>query len=81
MTNKVKFIQGDLFERDLSEATAISLYLLNSLNAKLRPKLLELKPVTRIVSHAFDMGNWEPEQTVNVDGRMVYFWPVPEKKK
>lgn len=81
MTNKVKFIQGDLFERDLSEATAISLYLLNSLNAKLRPKLLELKPGTRIVSHAFDMGNWEPEQTVNVDGRMVYFWPVPEKKK
>jgi len=81
VTDKVKFIQGDLFEQDLSEATVISLYLLNSLNVKLRPKLLELKPGTRIVSHAFDMGDWAPEQTVNVDGRMVYFWTVPEKKK
>ncbi|RYF55633.1 MAG: class I SAM-dependent methyltransferase [Comamonadaceae bacterium] len=81
VTDKVKFIQGDLFEQDLSEATVISLYLLNSLNVKLRPKLLELKPGTRIVSHAFDMGDWAPEQTINVDGRMVYFWTVPEKKK
>jgi len=81
VTDKVKFIQGDLFQQDLSEATVISLYLLNSLNLKLRPKLLELKPGTRIVSHAFDMGDWEPEQTINVDGRMVYFWTVPEKKK
>lgn len=81
VTDKVKFIQGDLFEQDLSEATVISLYLLNSLNLKLRPKLLELKPGTRIVSHAFDMGDWAPEQTINVDGRMVYFWTVPEKKK
>ena len=81
VTDKVKFIQGDLFEQDLSEATVISLYLLNSLNLKLRPKLLELKPGTRIVSHAFDMGDWAPDQTVNVDGRMVYFWTVPEKKK
>lgn len=81
VTDKVKFIQGDLFEQDLSEATVISLYLLNSLNLKLRPKLLELKPGTRIVSHAFDMGDWAPEQTINVDARMVYFWTVPEKKK
>ncbi|VFR23999.1 Putative methyltransferase [plant metagenome] len=80
VTDKVKFIQADLFEQDLSEATVISLYLLNSLNLKLRPKLLALKPGTRIVSHAFDMGDWKPDQTVNVDGRMVYFWTVPEKK-
>ena len=80
VTDKVKFIQGDLFEQDLSEATVISLYLLNSLNLKLRPTLLNLKPGTRIVSHAFDMGDWKPDQTINVDGRTVYLWIVPEKK-
>ena len=80
VADKVKFTEADLFEQDFSEATVISLYLLNSLNLKLRPKLLELKPGTRIVSHAFDMGDWEPDETVNVDGRMVYFWTVPEKK-
>lgn len=79
VTDKVKFVQGDLFEQDLSEATVISLYLLPSLNLKLRPKLLALKPGTRIVSHAFDMGDWQPEQTVNVNGRTVYFWTVPAK--
>ncbi|CAM3692623.1 50S ribosomal protein L11 methyltransferase [Bordetella sputigena] len=77
VTDKVQFIQGDLFEQDLSKATVISLYLLPSLNLKLRPALLKLKPGTRIVSHAFDMGDWAPEQTLNVDGRMVYFWTVP----
>ncbi len=56
------------------------LYLLNSLNLKLRPKLLDLKPGTRIVSHAFDMGNWAPTQTIDVDGRSVYLWIVPQKK-
>lgn len=79
VTDKVKFIQADLFEQDLSEATVISLYLLPSLNLKLRPKLLALKPGTRIVSHAFDMGDWQPEQTLNVNGRTVYFWRVPGK--
>lgn len=77
VTDKVQFIQGDLFEQDLSKATVISLYLLPSLNLKLRPTLLKLKPGTRIVSHAFDMGDWAPEQMLNVDGRMVYFWTVP----
>ena len=80
VTDKVNFIQGDLFEQDLSEATVISLYLLNSLNLKLRPKLLDLKPGTRIISHAFDMGDWRPTETINVDGRTVYLWIVPEKK-
>ncbi len=81
VTDKVKFIQGDLFQQDLSEATVISLYLLSSLNVKLRPTLLNLKPGTRIVSHAFNMGDWTPDQTIDVNGRMVYFWTVPEKKK
>jgi len=80
VTDKVKFIQGDLFQQDLSEATVISLYLLSTLNMKLRPTLLNLKPGTRIVSHAFAMGDWVPDQTLDIDGRMVYFWTVPEKK-
>jgi cyclopropane fatty-acyl-phospholipid synthase-like methyltransferase len=76
---RVKFIQGDLFEADLKAATVVTLYLLQSLNMKLRPKLFaELKPGTRIVSHDFDMGDWKPEQTVKVqvNGRdhTVYFW-------
>lgn len=80
VTGKVKFIEGDLFKQDLSEATVISLYLLNSLNLKLRPTLLKLKPGTRIVSHAFDMGDWKPAETLDINGRTVYLWIVPGKK-
>jgi Methyltransferase domain len=76
--DKVKFVQGDLFELDLSQATVITLYLLPALNLKLRPKLLKLKPGTRIVSHDFDMGDWKPEKTVKVGTRSVYFWTVPD---
>lgn len=80
VTDKVKFIQANLFESDVSEATVVTLYLLNSLNMKLRPILLEqLKPGTRIVSHAFNMGDWEPDQTIKADGATVYLWTVPEK--
>lgn len=76
--DKVKFILGDLFEQNISEATVITLYLLPSLNVKLMPKLkAELKPGTRIVSQSFDMmGQWEPEQTITVDGRSVYLWTI-----
>lgn len=78
--DRVSFYQGDLFTADISEATVVTLYLLDSLNEKLRPKLLaELKPGTRIVSHAFRMGDWKPEKTAEVDGRSVYFWTVPER--
>jgi len=80
VTHLVKFRNEDLFEADIHEATVVTLYLLERLNEKLRPKLLrELKPGTRIVSHAFRMGDWEPEKTADVDGRMVYFWTVPAK--
>lgn len=81
VTDKVKFVEGNLFEMDLSNASVITLYLLPDVNLKLRPKLLQLKPGTRIVSNAFDMGDWEPEQTVNVDGSTIYFWTVPNKNK
>jgi precorrin-6B methylase 2 len=80
VTDRVKFVQQDLFTTDFSEATVVTLYLLPEVNAKLRPKILsELKPGTRIVSHAFDMGDWKPEQTLNVDGKTIYYWVVPEK--
>jgi len=80
VTDKVKFLNQDLFTTDISEATVVTLYLLPSLNLKLMPKLMkELKPGTRVVSHAFDMGDWKPEQTLNVNGRTVYYWTIPKK--
>ncbi|PSO54172.1 MAG: SAM-dependent methyltransferase [Cyanobacteria bacterium QH_8_48_120] len=80
MAKSVKFIQQDLFKTDLSEATVVTLYLLPELNVKLRPKLLrELEPGTPIVSHSFDMGEWEPERVVKVGDSTVYLWTVPEK--
>jgi hypothetical protein len=79
VTQLVTFKNTDLFTTDISEATVVTLYLLPRLNVKLRPKLLnELKDGTRIVSHAFDMGDWQPEKHLKVDGRDVYFWTVNE---
>jgi precorrin-6B methylase 2 len=76
--DRVRFVNADLFESDLSDATVITLYLLPELNLKLLPKLLkEVKPGTRIVSHAFDMGSWKPQQTLKVGTRSVYFWTIP----
>src|SRR6187399_3713838 len=76
--DRVKFLNQDLFTTDISEATVVTLYLLPSLNVKLIPKLnKELKPGTRIVSHAFDMGDAKPTETLNVNGRTVYFWTTP----
>ena len=78
--NLVKVVQGDLFEQDLSGASVVTLYLLPSLNVKLMPKLMkELKPGTRVVSHAFDMGDWKPEKELDVEGRKVYYWTIPKK--
>jgi ribosomal protein L11 methylase PrmA len=78
----VDFRQEDLFKADFKDATIITLYLLPDLNLKLRPRLwAELKPGTRIVSHQFDMGDWEPEKKLEMGGRTVYFWTVPERKK
>ena len=78
--DRVRFINADLFESDFSDATVITLYLLPALNLRLLPKLLnEAKPGTRIVSHAFDMGSWKPEQQLQVDGRNIYFWTVPAR--
>jgi len=78
--DKVRFIEGDLFAADISEATVVTLYLLTRLNLKLRPKLMkELRPGTRIVSHAFDMGDWQPEKTDAVGGSSIYMWRIPPR--
>ena len=78
----VSFKQEDLFKTDFKDATVVTLYLLPDLNVKLRPRLLsELRPGTRIVSHQFDMGTWKPQKTVELNGRMVYLWTVPAKKR
>jgi SAM-dependent methyltransferase len=76
--DRVTIRQEDLFEADIKEATVVTLYLLRSLNLKLRPKLWkELKPGTRIVSQTFDMDDWKPEKQIEVEGRQIYLWRVP----
>ena len=82
VSNLVQFRQEDLFKADFREATVITLYLLPDLNVKLRPRLWEeLKPGTRIVSHQFDMGTWKPDKRLESNGRVVYFWTIPARKK
>ena len=78
VADKVRFLNQDLFTTDIGDATVVTLYLLQSLNIKLVPKLRSLKPGTRIASHSFDMGSvWAPEQKLIVNGQKVYFWTVP----
>lgn len=89
VSDKVAFYQRDLFQTDLSQATVITMYLLPRVNMELRPKLLELKPGTRLVSHDFDMGDWKADQHVRMatgdkyggagGDSDVYFWVVPAK--
>ena len=77
--DKARFAKADIFESDFSQATVITMYLLPNLNLKLRPRLLDLKPGTRIVSHAFTMDDWQPDQTDSSDNRTAYLWIVPAK--
>ena len=81
VSGRVTFLNQDLFTTDLKEATVVTLYLLPSLNEKLIPKLkAELKPGTRIVSHAFDMGTeWPPERRQEVAGKTIYLWKIPDR--
>jgi hypothetical protein len=76
VADKVTIVHGDMFETDLAPATVISLYLLPSLNMKLRPELQKLKPGTRIVSHNYSMGDWQPDETAQVGASTVYLWTV-----
>jgi Methyltransferase domain len=77
VADRVKIIQGDIFKEDFSRATVVTLYLLPDLNYQLRPQLLQMKPGTRIVSHMWDMGEWEPDDTFTVEGNAAYVWIVP----
>jgi SAM-dependent methyltransferase len=82
VTDRVTFVQGDLFESDFSAATVVTLFLWPHINMKLRPQLLKLKPGTRIVSHVHDLGDWQPDKTVKVRvdetrrERTLYLWTV-----
>lgn len=74
----VDFIEGDIFEADFSAASVITLYLMDSVNVLLRPRLLaELRPGTRIVSHAFDMGDWQADEELGLGGISLYKWIIP----
>ncbi|MFP7723026.1 SAM-dependent methyltransferase [Lysobacter sp. A3-1-A15] len=79
VADKVDFIQGDMFDADLSDATVVTLYLLPRLNLRLRPALLALDPGTRIVTHNYHMGEWQPEAQRIVGDSVVYAWTVPER--
>jgi SAM-dependent methyltransferase len=83
-TDNATFVRGDIFESDFSKATVITLFLLPSLNQRLRPIILEMKPGTRVVSNTFDMGDWQADETVQATGDCTsycraYFWMVPAK--
>ena len=81
VADRVRIVRGDLFEADIKPATVVTLYLLTDLNLKLRPKLLrDLSPGTRVVSHAFSMGDWTPERSVEIQGSNVYLWRIPPRK-
>lgn len=80
VTSQVKFLQQDLFETDITEASVVTLYLLPAVNLRLRPKLWrELKPGARVVAHSFDMGDWKPDKTVEIEGARIHYWVIPDK--
>jgi hypothetical protein len=81
---RATFVEGDLFQADLSQATVITMFLLPDINLKLRPKLLDLAPGTRVVSNSFTMGEWEADETARVEGECrswcnALFWIIPAK--
>jgi Methyltransferase domain len=83
VTDRVRFLQQDLFDTDIREATVVTLYLLPEVNLRLRPKLLsDLKPGTRVVSHNYDMGDWTPLKTLSLrvpEEHTIYYWVVPPR--
>jgi SAM-dependent methyltransferase len=78
VAERIRFVEGDLFEVPIGEATVVTLYLLPDLNRRLQPKLLrELAPGSRVVSHDFGIGDWRAEEVIRVRGRTVFLWTVP----
>jgi SAM-dependent methyltransferase len=76
---KVDFVRGDIFKVDFSRATVVTMYLLPQLNERLAPILMKMRPGTRVASHQFRMGNWEPDRTDSVEGRSAHLWIVPAR--
>jgi predicted RNA methylase len=81
VSDRVRFVNQNLFTADIGEATVVTLYLLQSVNERLRPKLVrELRPGTRVVSHVFNMGpEWPPEHTLTVGASRIFFWTIAER--
>ena len=84
VTGKATFVEGDLFKADLSKATVITMFLLPSINMKLRPQILDLKPGTRIATNTFTMEDWEPDTSETIGGECTswctaHYWMVPAK--
>ena len=79
VAGRAQFIHADIFQTDFTQATVLTLYLLPSLNLKLRPTILNMRPGTRVVSHAFTMDDWQPDQVDSSEGRTAYLWIVPAK--
>lgn len=75
--NRASIITGDIFVEDFSKATVVTMYLLPDLNIKLRPTILKMRPGTRVTSHQFNMGDWEPDESFTVETREAYLWYVP----
>ena len=76
---KVKIIRGDIFVEDFTQANVVTLYLLPDLNLRLKPIIQKMKPGTRVVSHSFDMGDWEPDQTIQTSVARGFYWVVPAR--
>jgi len=81
VSDRVRFVSADLFTADIHEASVVTLYLLQSINERLRPKLVrELKPGARVVSHVFNMGpEWPPQKTIEVGASRVFLWTIAER--
>ena len=79
LADKVRIVEGDIFKEDFGDASVVTLYLLPRLNVCVRHRILAMEPGTRVVSHYFDMADWEPEMTAVVEGRNVHRWTVPAR--
>ena len=75
--DRVRIVHGDIFKEDFSKATVVTMYLLEELNAQLRPTILAMRPGTRVLSNSFSMGDWEPDQVIRAGTNTGYFWTVP----
>lgn len=77
VADRVRIVHGDIFQEDFSKATVVTMYLLEELNAQLRPTILAMRPGTRVLSNTFSMGDWEPDQVIRLGTNTGYFWTVP----